>query len=83
VTAVANGKAEIAIQPVSELLPAAGVAFVGTIPAEIQYVSVFSAAIVAGSKQPDAAKRLISFLTSDNAKGALRKSGMDPLASRH
>jgi molybdate transport system substrate-binding protein len=44
VAAVAKGDAEIAVQPVSELLHAAGVDFVGTIPAEIQFVSVFSAA---------------------------------------
>ena len=44
VAAVASGNAEIALQPVSELLHAPGVDFVGTIPEEIQYVSVFAAA---------------------------------------
>jgi molybdate transport system substrate-binding protein len=78
VAAVAKGDAEMAVQPVSELLHAPGADFVGTIPAEIQYVSVFAAAMVAGSKEPEASKRLIAFLTSENAKTAIRKSGMEP-----
>jgi molybdate transport system substrate-binding protein len=82
VTAVAKGDAEVAVQPVSELLHAAGADFVGTIPAEIQFVSVFSAAIVTGSKEPEASKRLIAFLISDNAKMAIKNSGMEPSRSR-
>jgi molybdate transport system substrate-binding protein len=78
VAAVANGESEIAIQPVSELLHAPGVEFVGTLPAQIQYISVFSAALVAGSKQPEASQRLISFLRSEEAATAIRKSGMEP-----
>jgi molybdate transport system substrate-binding protein len=41
-----------------------GVEFVGTIPPELQFVSVFSAAVVAGSKEGEASRRLIAFLTS-------------------
>ncbi len=59
VAAVASGESEIAIQPVSELLHAPGVDFAGTIPAEIQFMSVFSTAVVAGSKELEASKRLI------------------------
>jgi molybdate transport system substrate-binding protein len=82
VAAVARGEAEIAVQPVSELLHAAGVEFVGTIPAEIQFISVFSAAIVTGSKEPETSKRLIAFLISDNARTAIKNSGMEPPRSR-
>ena len=82
VAAVASGESEIAIQPVSELLHAPGVDFVGTIPAEIQYISVFSAAVVTGSKEPEASKRLIAFLASENARPAIKKSGMEPSRSR-
>ncbi|MGD1092371.1 MAG: substrate-binding domain-containing protein [Bryobacteraceae bacterium] len=82
VAAVAKGEAEIAVQPVSELLHAAGVDFVGTIPPEIQYVSVFAAAMVAGSKEPDASKRLIAFLTSEKAAAGIKRSGMEPSRSR-
>jgi molybdate transport system substrate-binding protein len=82
VGAVASGDAEIAVQPVSELLPVRGVDFVGTIPAEVQYVAVFAAAVVAGSKEPDVSKRLIEFLSSEGATAALKKSGMEPSRPR-
>ena len=79
---VAKGAAEIAVQPVSEILHVPGVDFAGTIPAELQHISVFSAAIVAGSKQQGAARRLIAFLTSDRARAVLADHGMEPPKSR-
>lgn len=82
VAAVAKGDAEIAVQPVSELLHAPGTEFVRTLPKEIQYVSVFSAAMVAGSKEAKAAKQLIDFLTSDKAKLAIKASGMEAVKAR-
>jgi hypothetical protein len=54
-----SGKLEIAIRPVSELVNVPGIGFVGPVPEEVQYLSMFSAAIVAGSKQVDAGQRLI------------------------
>jgi molybdate transport system substrate-binding protein len=77
VSAVAKGDAEIAIQPVSELLHVTGTDYVGTIPAEIQYISVFSAAIVAGANEPELAKRFLVFLRSQSATNAIQRSGMD------
>jgi molybdate transport system substrate-binding protein len=76
--AVARGESDFVILPVSELLNAPGVDFIGAIPAEVQHVSVFTAGIVAGAKEPEASKRLIAFLTSENATAAIRKSGMEP-----
>ena len=58
---VAAGEADIAVMPVNEILHAAGVDFVGTIPPEIQLAQVFSAAVVAGSREIEAPKRLIEF----------------------
>jgi molybdate transport system substrate-binding protein len=55
-----------------------GLEFVGPVPEEIQFVSVFSAAIVAGTKQMDASRQLIAFLASENAQAAIRNSGMEP-----
>jgi len=79
---VAAGDADLAVMPVSEILRAAGVEFAGTIPAEIQLVQVFSAAIVAGSKESETARRLIDFLASEHASAVIRKSGMEPLGKR-
>jgi len=81
VAAVARGEAEIAIQPVSELLHVPGTDFVGIIPQSIQYISVFSAAVVTGSDKSDPAKQLISFLASAKARAAIQGSGMDPVGA--
>ena len=76
---VAAGEADITVLPVSEILHAAGVDFAGTIPPEIQLAPVFSAAVVAGSREIEAPKRLIEFLASARASETIRKSGMEPL----
>ena len=81
-TAVAGGEAEISVQPISELLPVKGIEIVGRIPDEVQYLAVFSAALVTGSTEPDASRRLIAFLTSDGARAAIRDSGMEPATPR-
>jgi molybdate transport system substrate-binding protein len=70
---------EITILPVSELVNFPGLEFVGPVPEEIQFVSVFSAAIIAGTKQPGASRQLIAFLASENAQAAIRNSGMEPV----
>jgi molybdate transport system substrate-binding protein len=77
--AVARGEAEIAFQQISELLPVPGIDFVGPLPAEIQKITVFSAGIAAGAKEPDAARVLIKFLASPAAAPAIAKSGLEPM----
>jgi molybdate transport system substrate-binding protein len=78
---VARRRADLAVMPVSEILQAAGVDFAGGLPPEIQFVQVFSAAVVAGSRAIVNSKRLIAFFSSARASTAIRKSGMEPLAT--
>ena len=73
---VASGVADMVVLPVSEILPVRGVDFVGTIPADLQFVQVFTAAVVKGAKNPEASKRLINFLASENATRTVEKTGM-------
>ena len=80
--AVARGECDVVILPVSELLHVPGVDFVGKLPAEIQHVSVFSAAIVTVATEMEASKKLIAFLTSEKATAAIRKAGMEPSRRR-
>jgi molybdate transport system substrate-binding protein len=77
---VAAGEAEIALLPVSEIVHAPGVELAGVIAEEIQLNQIFAAAVVAGSKEVEAAKRLIVFLGSERAAVTIRASGMEPLA---
>jgi len=82
VAAVARGEAEIAIQPQSEVLHAAGTDFAGVLPAQVQFVSVFSAAVPARSGNAAAARQLIEFLASGKAAGAMGHNGMSPTGAR-
>jgi molybdate transport system substrate-binding protein len=78
---VAGGDADLAVLPVSEILHAAGVDFAGRIAPEIQFVQMFSAAVVTGSGEIESSKRLIEFLASGRASEAIRNSGMEPLVT--
>jgi molybdate transport system substrate-binding protein len=75
---VARGEAEIGFQQVSELLPVAGIDYVGPLPAEIQETTVFAAGIPVGASNAEDARALVGFLTSPAAAAIIRKCGMEP-----
>jgi molybdate transport system substrate-binding protein len=76
---VARGDAEIGFQQISEMLPVPGVDIVGQLPPDLQKITVFSAGIATGSKEPDEGRALIKFLASPAASAAIIKSGMEPI----
>ncbi len=78
---VAAGEADIVLAPVNELVNVAGIDVVGRIPAQVQLLQVFAAAVVAGSERLDQAKWLIAFLASRQAADAIERSGMEPLGN--
>lgn len=75
---VARGDADLGFQQISELMPIKGIDLVGELPDEVQQVTPFSAGIVAGTKEAEAAKALIDYLTSAEAVPAIRKAGLAP-----
>jgi molybdate transport system substrate-binding protein len=79
---VARGEAEIGFQQISELLPVPGIDYVGPLPPQAQKVTVFSAGVAVGARDPAAARVLIKFLSSPAAAPAIRKSGLEPLTGR-
>lgn len=79
---VARGEAEIGFQQVSELIHVPGVTFVGTIPAEVQKVTVFAAVLTRSAKEPEAASALIRLLTSAEADGVVLRAGLTPVPRR-
>jgi molybdate transport system substrate-binding protein len=81
-TAVAKGEAEIGIHGTYELLSVAGLDFVGPIPRELQKMMVYSAVVPANAKEPEAAKSLIKFLSSEIAIPLIHQKGMEPIAIR-
>src|SRR5271167_3103597 len=78
---VARGEAELGFQQMSELKPIAGIELVGPLPPELQKITIFSAGIVVGATEPDAARSLIAFLASPTAAAAIKESGMEPMTS--
>jgi len=74
--AVARGEGEIGFTQVSELLSAAGIDYVGPLPAELQHITVWSAGLHAAA--PEAARALVGYLTAPQAAAAIRRSGLEP-----
>jgi molybdate transport system substrate-binding protein len=77
---VARGGAEIGFQQVSELIHVSGVAFVGTIPAELQPGFLFAGALTGSGRQPEAASALIRFLASPESAPSILKAGLMPIS---
>lgn len=78
---VARGESELGFQQISELLPVPGADLVGPLPGAVQKITIFSAGIATGAKEPDGGKALIAFLASPAAAPALKKAGLDPFVS--
>ena len=81
-TVVARGDAVLGLQQVSELLPIEGIDYIGPLPAEVQRVTVFSAGVAVGSKQPAAAAELIRYLASPAAAPTIAKTGLEPITAK-
>jgi molybdate transport system substrate-binding protein len=79
---LANGKAELGFQQLSELRDIEGIDVLGPLPAAIQIVTTFSAGVGAASNRPNLARALIAFMASPAAEAAKRRRGMEPARCR-
>lgn len=77
-TLVARGEVELGFQQLSELMHLPGIDVIGSLPPEIQVVTVFSAAVCSASDCPAAAKTFLSFVASSEADATKRRHGMEP-----
>ena len=73
-----RGQAEIGFQQVSELIRIKNIDYLGDLPADVQEVTVFAAAVHKTAAAPDAAKALVKFLSAPAAAPIIRKTGMEP-----
>jgi len=75
---VSRGEAEMAVQQIPELLAVPGIQYVGPLPAELQNFAIFTAGVMTGARQPEAAKALIDFLSTPAAARVFKAKGMEP-----
>jgi molybdate transport system substrate-binding protein len=75
---VASGEAEIGIYPASEVANVKGLTIVGSLPAGIEFSSVYGGAATADSAAPEVALAFVRFMASPENRGAWRDAGFDP-----
>ncbi len=74
---LARGEGEIGFTQISELLPVKGIQYLGPLPAEVQFVTLFSAGVHTSASFPAAARALLKFLIAPDAAPVLRRHGME------
>ncbi len=77
-TMIVNGDVEIGFQQISELIHAPGLDYLGPLPSAVQKITIYSAGIHSGAKQPEAAKALVKTLTGPVAAPIIKQHGMEP-----
>jgi len=75
--AVASGQVELGIQQISEILAVPGVELVGPLPPELQQVTVFSAAVGAGTGHLELARLFVAYIASEEVLPVVRRKGME------
>ena len=73
-----RGEADIGIQQMAELMAVDGIDVVGPLPAEIQMVTPFVAAIPTNAAHAAAGRAVIAFLTTPDARRVIKAKGLEP-----
>src|SRR5579872_3846621 len=75
---VADGKADLVITLIPEIKFFKGVELVGPVPAELQSYISFGAGVASNTKNGDAGKALIKYITSPAAAPVLKSKALEP-----
>lgn len=76
---VARGQVALGFQQLAELIHVPGIRIVGPLPPAIAIDTVFGAAVVQGTPNAGAARRVLAFMASPEAADAKRRQGMAPI----
>jgi molybdate transport system substrate-binding protein len=79
---VARGDVELGFQQLSELMPLSGIDVLGTLPDEIQYITIFSAGLCAASPRSSLVREMLECMTSPEVDEIKRRHGMEPALRR-
>jgi molybdate transport system substrate-binding protein len=72
---VADGRAELGFQQLSELMNRPGIEVIGPLPPAIQSLTTFSGGIAVACSQPEAARALLAYLASPATADVKQKFG--------
>jgi molybdate transport system substrate-binding protein len=75
---VANGEAEVVVQPLQELKVVPGIDIVGPLPGDLQDAVAYAAAIMADAKDTEPSNALINYLLTPESKAVVKAMGMEP-----
>ena len=75
---IAQGEVDLGFQQLSELLDVPGIDVLGTLPPDLQGVTVFSMGLSSNSLGRSQACDLVEYLSSPEADEAKRRNGMEP-----
>lgn len=76
--AVVDGRADVVVHQISEIVAVPGVTLVGPLPRDIQNETVYEGAVAAASPAPDAARAFLAALSGPDAGPVLIAKGMTP-----
>jgi molybdate transport system substrate-binding protein len=77
-TAAVDGRADIVLQQISEIIAVPGITLVGPLPGEIQNQTVYAGAVATGSPVQDGARAFLDILAGPAARPVLAAKGMTP-----
>lgn len=80
VPSVAKGEVELAVISPPAILAEPGAELVGILPKELQNYIVYTAGVSAATKDADAAKALLKYLTTPAAMSVMKSKGLEPVA---
>jgi molybdate transport system substrate-binding protein len=75
VAPVGEGKVELGIHQISEILPVKGTKLVGPLPAEFQRYTVYAGAVAPGTPKAAAVRQFLQYLSSPEARAGLARAG--------
>lgn len=74
---VARGEADIVVHQISEILPVKGVKLVGPLPPELQLYTTYTAALVAGTPNGEAARAWVQYLSGPAGRKSFADRGLE------
>ncbi len=75
---VASDEAELGVNQLQTMMPVAGIEVAGPLPGNLASTTVFTSALMTGSKNAAAAKALVNFLRTPEAAKVIKAKGMEP-----